>query len=176
MVHSKYLRVIGQSLEAAKIPSFELEADGPNYVVKCDSLTQTGEWVLRHALSCDDFPEQTTRQLTVNRSVRFRPSDISRLDEQAQLQWRRNSPQPEAYGKLSQLLRTLGDHLDRMNACAFQICWGSDSVSVYFQFLDGQCDTRTFTVEKLRQLGSSSRFLRSSRARLDTTLRHSETN
>ena len=161
MVHSKSLRVIGQSLELAKIPAFELEADGPNYVVKCDSLTQTGEWVLRHALSRNDFPEQTTRKSTVTRSVWFSPSDISRLDIQSQLQRRRNSPQPEAYGKLSQLLRTLGDDLDRMKASAFQICWVSDSVSVYFQFLDGECDSRTFTVEKLRQLGSSSRFLRS---------------
>jgi hypothetical protein len=96
MAHSKSLRVIGQSVELVKITTFEVEADGPNYVVKCDSLTQTGEWVLRHALDRNDFSEKTTRQSTVNRSVRFRPSDISRLDEQAQLQWRRNSPQPEA--------------------------------------------------------------------------------
>jgi len=170
MVHSKSLRVIGQSLEVAKTPVFELEADGPNYVVKCDSLTQTGEWVLRHALSRNDFSEHTTPQSAVTRSVQFSPADISRLDEQAQLQRRRNSPQPEGYSRLSQLLRTLGDHLDRMNASAFQICWGSDSVSIYFQFLDGECDSRTFTVEKLQQLGSSSRFLRSSRAQLDIAL------
>ena len=167
MAHSKSLRVIGQSLEVAKIHAFELEADGPNYVVKCDSLTRTGEWVLRHALSRNDFSEQTTRQSTVGRSVRFSPADISRLDDQAQLQRRRNFYQPEAYGRLSQLLRTLGDDLDRMNASAFQVCWASDSVSIYFQFLDGQCDSRTFTVEKLQQLGSSSRFRRSSQAQLD---------
>jgi hypothetical protein len=178
MGHSKSLRVIGQSLEVAKIPAFEIEADGPNYVVKSELLTGTGEWVLRHALSRNDFSEGPARQSTVKRSVRFTPGDISRLDSQAQLQRHRNSPQPEAYRRLSQLLRTLGDHLDigftvgtdRMNASAFQICWGSDLVSVYFQFLDGQCDSRTFTVEKLRQLGSSSRLLRSSRARLDITL------
>ena len=73
MVHSKYLRVIGQSLEAAKFPFFELEADGPNYVVKSELLTGTGEWVLRHALSRNDFSEQTARQSTVKRSVRFIP-------------------------------------------------------------------------------------------------------
>src|SRR4026208_1952138 len=113
MLHSKSLRVIGQSLEAAKIPSFELEADGPNYVVKCDSLTQTGEWVLRHALNRNDFSEKTARQSTVTRSVRFTPADISRLDDQVQLQRRRSSSQPEAYDRLSQLLRTLGDQLDQ---------------------------------------------------------------
>jgi hypothetical protein len=81
MVHSKYLRVIGQSLEAAKIPSFELEADGPNYVVKSELLTGTGEWVLRHAISRNDFSEQTARQSTVKRSVRFTPGNISRLED-----------------------------------------------------------------------------------------------
>ena len=169
MAHSKSLRVIGQSLEVAKIPVFELEADGPNYVVKCDSLTQMGEWVLRHALSRNDFSEQITRQSTATRSVQFSPGDISRLDKQAQLQKGRKSSQPESPARLSQLLRTLGDHLDRMKASAFQICWASDSVSVYFQFLDGEFGSRTFTVEKLQQLGSSSRFLRSSGARLDIT-------
>ena len=161
MAHSKSLRVIGQSLEVAKISAFELEADGPNYFVKCDSLTQTGEWVLRHALSRNDFSEQTTRKSTVTRSVQFSPADISRLDNQAQQQRRRSSAQPGASGKLSQLLRTLGDHLDQSNVCAFHLSWVSASVSVYFQFLDGECDSRTFTVEKLQQLGSSSRFLRS---------------
>ena len=175
MFHSKSLRVIGQSLELVKITAFELEADGPNYVVKCDSLTQTGEWVLRHALNRNDFSEKTARQSTVTRSVRFNPADISRLDDQVQLQRRRSSSQPEAYDRLSQLLRTLGDQLDQSNVSAFHLSWESDSVSVYFQFLDGQCDSRTFTVEKLRQLGSSSRFLRSRQTRVDIHLLGSPT-
>jgi hypothetical protein len=167
MFHSKSLRVIGQSVELVKITTFEVEADGPNYVVKCDSLTQTGEWVLRHALDRNDFSEKTTRQSTVTRSVRFSPTDISRLDGQVQLQRRRTSSQPEAFARLSQLLRTLGDQLDQSNVSAFHLSWVSDSVSVYFQFLDGQCDSRKFTVEKLQQLGSTSRFRRSSQERLD---------
>ena len=81
MVHSKSLRAIGQSLETAKIPSFELVADGQNYVVKSELLTGTGEWVLRHALSRNDFSEQTARQSTVKRSVRFTPGNISRLED-----------------------------------------------------------------------------------------------
>jgi hypothetical protein len=161
MAHSKSLRVIGQSLENVNIPAFDLEADGPNYVVKSDSLTEMGERVLCRALSRNDFAERTTRKSTVTRSVQFSPADISQLDKQRWQQRRRNSSQRNAYGRLSQLLRTLGDHLDRIKASAFQICWVPDSVSVYFQFSDGQCDSRTFTFEKLQQLGSSSRFLRS---------------
>jgi hypothetical protein len=170
MVHSKSLRVIGQSLETAKIPSFELEADGPNYVVKSELLTGTGEWVLRHALSRYDFSERTARQLTVKRSVRFTPADISRLDEQAQVQRRSSSSPADGFRRLSQLLRTLGDQFDRMNASAFQISWLSDLVSVDFQLPDGENDSRTYTSEKLEQLGSSSRFLRARQTLFDIHL------
>jgi hypothetical protein len=175
MVHSKSLRVIGQSLETAKIPSFELEADGQNYVVKSELLTGTGEWVLRHTLRRNDFSEQTARQSTVKCSVRFTPGIISRLDEHAQMQRRSSSSPPNGFRRLSQLLRTLGDQFDRMNASAFQISWVSDSVSVYFQFLDGQCDSRTYTAEKLQQMGLSSRFLRSRQTRFDIHLPGSPT-
>jgi hypothetical protein len=170
MAHRKALRVIGQSLEVAKVPAFELASDGPSYIVKSDSLTQTGEWILRHALRPNDFSEQTARQSTVNRSVRFSPADISRLDDQAQKQRRQNSSLLEMYGRLSQLLRTLGDHLDRTNVRAFHISWTPESVFVDFQLLDGQCDNRTFTPEKLLQLGSPSRFRRSGRTGLDSSL------
>jgi len=163
--------VIGQSLEVAKIPTFELGADGLSYVVKCDSLTQAGEWVLRHALSRNDFSEQTT-QSKINRFVRFSPSDISRLDGQAQPQRYRNSSLPEECGRLSQLLRTLGYQLDPMMVSAFKITSSSASVSVDFQLPDGQRDSRTFTFDKLRQLGSSSRFLRSKPDRLNSDLRN----
>jgi len=164
MAHSESLRVIGQLLEAGQIHSFELEADGPNYFVKGDSLTHVGEWVLRNALGQFAVSEDAGRQTTASPSVRFSLTEIYRLDRQAQLRRRREFTLPDSYNRLSQLLRTLGDHLDRMNVGAFQICWMSDSISVFFQLLDGQCDSLTFTVEKLQRLGLSSRFRRSSRA------------
>jgi len=178
MLHSKSLRVIGQSLEVAKIPSFELEADGPNYVVKSESLipagewvlTSTGEWVLCHEFSRNDFPGQTAHQSSVKRSVRFSAADISRLDEQARMQRRSSFSPPESYCRLSQLLRTLGDQFDRMNANGFQISWVSDSVSVDFELPDGEIDSRKYTAERLQQLVSSSRFLRSRQTRFDIHL------
>lgn len=164
MGHAKSLRVIGQSLEVAKLRVFELQMDGPNYVLSSDSLTKTGEWILRHALSRDDISDQGAPQSTVTRVVSFGQSDISRLDDQAQ-KLRRNdsSPHMEAYSRLSQLLRTLGDQFDRTRASALHISWTSDSVSVDFESLDGQSDSRQFTPEKLQQLGSHSRFRRSER-------------
>jgi hypothetical protein len=169
MAHAKSLRVIGQSLELAKLPAFQLETDGPNYVVTSDSLTKTGEWILRHALSPNDVSDQSARQSAVNRTVRFSPTDISRLDDQAQKQRRNDSSSGiQAYSRLSQLLRALGDHLDRTEVGAFHISWTSDSVSVDFQSLDGQSDSRTFIAEKLEQLGSHLRFRRSSGTRFDS--------
>ncbi len=46
MGHAKSLRVIGQSLEVAKLPVFELQTDGPNYILSSDALTKIGERVV----------------------------------------------------------------------------------------------------------------------------------
>ncbi len=131
MAHSESLRVIGQLLEAANIRSFDLETDGPNYIVTCEPLTQNGEWV-PHAFSLSDFTAHTTRQPVVPGPVRFRLPDIFRLETQAQLRRRPNSFQTEAYPKLSQLLRSLGALLERMNVRVFQIAGGlSQSRSIF---------------------------------------------
>jgi hypothetical protein len=161
MAHAESLRVIGQLLEAAEVPAFELEEDGLNYVVKCDSVTHLDELAIRHALIRNDFPDQATRQSTVP-SVRLSRADIFRLDDKAQLQRRRTSSQPKVSVRLSQQLRTLGIHLDRMNARAFLICWGSDSIAVYFRRIDGQSDSITFTRDKLERMSTTSSFRRSS--------------
>lgn len=171
MAHATSLRVIGQSLETAQLQTFELETEGPNYVVRSDSLTTASEWILRHALRPNDFSEKSARQPTVSRSVRFAPADISRLDDQAQKQRRVNSsPHKQTYRRLSQLLRALGDQLDRTKVNSFHISWTSNLASIDFQSTDGQSDSRTFTAEKLEQLGSHTRFRRSSRTRLDINL------
>src|SRR6266498_2165655 len=60
---------------------------------------------------------------------------------------------------LSQLLRTLGDHLDRTDVRTFHISWTPDSVYIDCQGPDGQRDRRTFTAE---QLSLHTRFRRSS--------------
>jgi hypothetical protein len=167
MAHAKSLRVIGQSLEVAKLRVFELETDGPNYIVKTDLLTKASEWVLRFALGVQDVSEQTSRQSKVSRSVRFTPADISRLDEQAQKQRKTTSVHKQMHGRLSQVMRSVGDHLDGIEASAFYMSWTYDSVSVDYQSLDGQRDTRTFTAEKLEQLESRSRFRRLGRTRFN---------
>ena len=163
MAHAKSLRVIGQSLEVARAAAFELENDGQSYVVRSDSLTQTGEWILQNALSENEFSERRTRPPIVKRSLRFSSPDIARLDAEGQKRRRNQTSSRMESGKLSQLLRTLGDHLDRTGVSAFHISWSPDSILVDYQRLDGESDSRTFTQEKLQQLGLHTRFRRSSR-------------
>jgi hypothetical protein len=171
MPHAQSLRVIGQSLEVAKLPAFDLATDGLNYDLSSDFLTQTSEWILHHALSPNDISDQSAHRSISNRSVRFSPTNILRLDDQAQKQRRvDSSSHAQMYSRLSQLLRALGDYLDQTRVKTFHVSWNSNSASVDFQLADGQCDSRTFTAEKLEQLGLHSRFRRSSRVRLDGDL------
>ena len=159
MTHAKSLRVIGQSMENAKLQNFELNTDGSNYLAQSDSLDAASEWILRQALTAG-----STREPIFDSSVCFTPADISRLDNQAEKQRKINpSPHTQAYRRLSQLLRALGDHLDRTQVNTFHILWASSSVAVDFQLPDGRSDSRIFTAEKLEQLGSHSRFRRASR-------------
>src|SRR5882724_2453754 len=163
MAHAKSLRVIGQSLENAKLPAFELDTDGLDYVVRSDSLTRTAEWILRQAIGERELIPQSS--VTVNRPLRFTQLVISRLDSTAQKQRRNHaSSQTQGSNKLSQLLRSLGDHIERTEVSAFHISWNADSVCVDYQETDGKTDSRTFTPEKLHQLGMHIRFRRASRS------------
>jgi hypothetical protein len=168
MAHAKALRVIGQSLEVAKLRVFALETDGPNYVVTSDTLTPASEWILRHALATNSQDMSAETSSKTSRSVRFTPTDISRLDDQALKQRRANSTDRQVHGRLSQLLRTLGDHFDKSQVSTFQISWMYDSVSVNFHLPDGEHDSRSFTAEKLGQLGWHSRVRRFGRVRFNS--------
>jgi len=154
MSHAKSLRVIGQALEAARIATFELEKHDQHYLVWILSLTKAEELILGDTLS-----EKDTAPLFC-----FSPADISRLDAQAQKRRRNQSSSTTRDSKmLSHQLRTLGDHLDRIDVSAFHIVWTADSVILDYQPLDGQRHCRTFAPEELRQLCLHRSLLRSSR-------------
>ena len=164
MAQATSLRVIGQSLEAARLTVFELRTEGEDLLVETQALTQTAEWILRRGLHSPG--NEQTDQPAINQTVRFTPSDISLLDRQARRQRGAGStPNRPTFNRLSQLLRTVGDHLDRTEANSFHVIWGSDAISVDSASPDGHHDVRTFSAEKLEQLGSSLRFRRSSRSR-----------
>jgi hypothetical protein len=139
MHHGKSLRVIGQSLEAARVAQFQIENSGDTYLVLSNSLT--------------------------HRLVRLTPVKISQLEALGQKQRRtHSSAQTQISNKLSQLLRSLGNHLDRARANAFQIFWGSDPISIDYQQADGQSESQSFTIAELKELGLHNRAHRSARS------------
>ena len=162
MVHAKSLRVIGQALEVAKVAAFELEKHGQSYVAWSNSLTDAAQWISRYGLTADDL-EASSRQSKVNCSLCFSSSDISRLDSQGRKR-RRNylSSYGQGGNNLSQLLRTLGDHLDRNSIGAFHVFWRHECVSIITLPLSDLVIERTaLTAEKLQQLSLHTRLRRS---------------
>jgi hypothetical protein len=166
MPYAKSLRAIGQSLEMLRVQSFRLEKIGNSYLVRSHSLTATRQWVLRNSLTEDasDSTDQESIELAGSDGwLCYSPLDIARLDTQGQSK-RQDLGFAQMRGdKLSQLLRTLGEYLDRKEATAFDISWAADSVSVDYQMPDRVRERRDFTVERLRQLALHSRFRRSHR-------------
>jgi hypothetical protein len=165
MTHAKSLRVIGQTLEIARVTTFKLKRDGVDYLVQSD-FTETDKWILRNTIDEVGFTEQHDRRSALNRPNRqlcFTSLNISRLDSQRQKQRQNHSSsQTQGSSKLSQLLRSLGDHLDRIRVGAFHISWTTNLVSVDYEEADGHNDCRTFSSEKLQALGLHMRFRRSS--------------
>jgi hypothetical protein len=157
---AKSLRVIGQSLESAGIAVFEVEKHGPQYLIWTDLVTEAGEKILRNLLRRNKAISKNT--LSTRKSSRvfcFSPADILRLEAHAQIKRRRQFVSGSKM--LSHGLRALGDHLDRMKVSAFRIDWTAGSVDLYYQRLNGQHDSRTFTAEEVQNLCLHPRLRRS---------------
>lgn len=162
-VHAKWLRVIGQSLETAGIEAFEIDNNGETYVVSSESVSSNGAWILRNCVGSSSSLRIIDADRAAKISLRLDTTDLAHLDAQGKRKRGEAGSKSQAVVKLSQLLRTLGDHLDRTQVSAFHIAWLPYSVTVEYEELRGQTDSRSFTAEKLQQLGLHSRFRRGNR-------------
>jgi hypothetical protein len=168
MLHAKSLRVIGQSLEMLRLREFGLEKQGDFFIVRSESLTAAHQWILKDSLAKQlldsPTPDPKSTLPTVGDGwLCYGPLDIARLNEQEQKKRDRHAfEQKRAADKLADLLRILGEHLDSKGATAFKILWARNSVSVDYQTPNEAHERKDFTVEKLQQLASYSRFRRSS--------------
>ena len=161
MVHASSLRVIGQALEVADVRAFELEKHGQYYVVWSDSLANAEKWISDWALTTD-CSAAGARQDKANCSLCFSRSDIIRLDHKASKRRRSESSSYTQRNKLPQLLRTVGEHLDRNAVGAFRLSWTPEDARVsILPTNDLVLEKITFTHEKLRQLSLHTRFRRS---------------
>jgi len=142
MSHAKSLRVIGQTLEAARVTTFKLE---------------------KHA--------QPYRLWIADRLFCFGPADISRLDAKAQKRRKNHLSSTRRPTSLSQQLRALGGYLDRIEVSSFRIVWIPGSALLDYERINGERNSRAFTAEELRHQDLHRSLLRSSHQlfpRLDT--------
>jgi hypothetical protein len=169
MPHAKSLRAIGQSLEALGVVAFVMQKDGRNYLIRSDSLTDLAAVAEKKNLSekiwdRSSLAKKTRELLKENGSLSFLPPYVSWLDAQGRRKRRkRQSAQATGTMKLSQLLRTVGRHVDRLEPHAFTISWSATGATIHYELADGQQISETLSMEKVRELTLRMRFQRSRR-------------
>jgi len=167
MPHAKPLRAIGQSLEAFGVRAFEIVKDGRDYVVRSDQLPDVEQFTRKKSLSEKIWESPTSARkgdglAQPDGSFRYVPSYVSWLDAQGRRKRRRRfSSQANATHRLSQLLRTLGRHVDRVEPHSLKIAWAENDVTVSYEPGTKELITETLTIEKLRELTLRMRFRRS---------------
>ena len=151
--YAQSLRVIGESLEAQGINKFDLEKHGENYMLRVVTsepategsfLKKIAHRLLRAGISA----EEPADPAAVAQSRSYTPSDILRLATQQQSRHGGLNAMPDAY-KLAQVLRVVGDHLDRKEACAFTVSVSGHSLSVAYETGSGHQIHENFTIENL---------------------------
>ena len=167
--HAKSLRAIGQSLEALGVIAFIMEKNGRNYIVRSDSLPDISDFEVKKDLTEKvwDSAIGTRRRahlIEEDGSLRYDPSYISWLDAQGRKKRRRRfSAQATGTMKVSQLLRTVGRHLDRVEPHTFSIRWTKDAVIMDYELGDGRTISEVLSADKLRELTVRSRVRRARR-------------
>jgi hypothetical protein len=158
MPHAKSLRAIGQSLESIGIVAFIMEKNGRNYVVRSNSLPDIAELGHKQSLSEKVWDSAVSARkgahlIRDDGALEYDPAYVSWLDAQGRKKRRKRlSAQVTGTMKFSQLLRTVGRHIDRLEPHAFIVTWTHDSVAIDYDLGDGQKLTEILPVDKLREL------------------------
>ena len=172
MPHAKFLRALGQCLETLHIESFQIEKTGDTYTVHGDELTPEVRTELRSGMvsrmwaSLEPAGRQSLPEQDKN-GVAYRTLDLSWIDSRGR---RRRRPNAKARiwaaTKPSQLLRTVGSFLDRVEASDFRITVNSKEKELVLDYVrpGATPEQRRFGVDELRQLGLHIKFRRSRRS------------
>jgi hypothetical protein len=168
--HAKSLRAIGQSLESLGVVAFVMEKNGRNYIVRSELLPALAELDSKKDVTeklweiAGGGSRKASRLLLDDGSLRYDPPYVSWLDARGRKRRRRRfSAQVTGTMKVSQLLRAVGSHLDRIDPRAFSIHWTKDAVVLDCEMADGQTLHEVLPVEKLREHTLRSRFRRARR-------------
>jgi hypothetical protein len=150
--YTQSLRAIGESLEAQGIRTFDLEKHGENYMLRViASRPATGGSFLKKIAQllwrAGNSAREPSDPAVPSQTLCFTPSDITRLVTEQQSRHGGLNVMPDAH-KLAQVLRVLGDHLDRKEAYAFRVSVSGDSLSVAYETGSG-LQQESFTIENL---------------------------
>lgn len=170
MAHAKSLRAIGQSLESIGVVAFIMEKNGRSYIIRSDALPDISELDHKKSLSEKVWDSQSSSHrggahlVRDDGSLHYDPAYVSWLDAQGRKKRRKRfAVQATGTKRFSQLLRTVGRHIDRLEPHAFTISWAKDSVTIEYDLGDGQKITEILGIDKLRELTVRMRVRRAGR-------------
>lgn len=151
--YAQSLRAIGASLEARGIDTFDLEKYDDTYMLRVmASQPATGGSFLRKIAQLVGITGNSSGEPShladTTQSLRYTLADISRLVAEQQSRHDGLNVVPDAY-KLAQVLRVVGDHLDRKEARAFKVSVSGHSVSVTYETETAPLINENFTIESL---------------------------
>ena len=160
--YAQSLRAIGESLESLDTIAIDLEKQDENYVLhvtakrkKSDPLaappsSREGN-LLRNITErlwrSHNSDEEPSDLVPFEQALCYTPSDISRLTAEQQAQHGEASVMPNAY-RLSQLLRVVGDHLDRKNADVFYVSVSGQTLCIRYKSTVGEEVRESFNTEE----------------------------
>jgi hypothetical protein len=181
--YARHLRAIGQDLEALQFHQFNLELTDDAYLVwvKSDDRTENNNpllrvsksrlqklWRQRPAARPGGRPEPHARSAAESaKRLRYSVQDLERMEREQRA--RRSEQSGSADGhRLSQLLRTVGDVLEKKSERLLGIAWQDLSVSVVVETPQGRREIDIFRPDNLYDLWVKMYLRRETRARLDS--------
>jgi hypothetical protein len=150
--YAQSLRAIGESLETSGISTFDLEKRGENYRLQVIASQPATGWSFLKKIAqllaiADNSAREPSDSTVPSRILSYTLSDIARLVTEQQSRHGASNVMPDAY-KLGQVLRVVGDRLDRKEACAFTVSVSGHSLSVAYETSNG-LQRESFTIENL---------------------------
>jgi hypothetical protein len=181
--YARHLRAIGQDLETLHFTQFNLELTGDAYLVwvKPDDPAENSNPLLRiskrrlqklwrprtssgaakRGEPDAAFPSPTVKQL------RYSVQDVERIEREQRAQRRQQSGSADGH-RLSQLLRTVGDLVERKSERLLGIAWQELSIGVVVETPHGRKEVDVFRPDNLYDLWVKMYLRRENRARFDS--------
>ena len=166
---ARRLRAVGQALEALRVQDFELRVSGGDYLVRGSQATpaapppQTSQPARRGALGSlrrilggvepiDLEPPTPPRaQESQQLELRFTADDIAKLEQQGQSRRQASPGMPDLHS-LPQVLRTIGDYLDRQGHELARVVKQGQNITIEHDMPDSQRSVEERTASSLYDL------------------------